>query len=86
MNQIENQLFDIWKEVLEIDSFSIEDNFFELGGTSANIILLNDLISTKYPDKIKITDIFSNPTIKNLSILISQRTGQDNINKETFKF
>lgn len=35
---LESALYEIWQEVLNLDSFSVNDNFFELGGDSINII------------------------------------------------
>lgn len=63
---LEVKLVSIWEEILNTKPIGIKDNFFELGGDSIlamnlNIKLLN------ITDKIKYSDIFTYPTITELS-------------------
>ena len=81
MQQISEQLIQIWKEVLDIDSLEVTDNFFELGGNSINIMELYEVLKELYPEKVKIVDIFSCPTVESLASLISSRNGDDKVEK-----
>ena len=66
----EKILADIWRQVLKIERVGTTDNFFDLGGTSLTLIQVHSKIEEKFPGKVKITDIFSNPTILKLSAFI----------------
>ena len=69
---IEKNLAQIWREVLGVEIISIKDNFFDLGGNSLLLMRMHSKIETQYPDKVKITDVFSNPTISLLAEFIDK--------------
>ena len=81
MQKISEQLIEIWKEILGVDVIEMTDNFFELGGNSLNILELHEALNKLYPDKVKVVDIFSCPTIETLSSLIGERIGEDTVQK-----
>ncbi|QHT69344.1 AMP-binding protein [Rhodocytophaga rosea] len=64
-NEIEEQLVEIWKEVLGISMISVHDNFFELGGHSLKAMKVLHKLSKDY--QIKLTTLFKYPTIRGLS-------------------
>jgi len=66
-NEIESKIADIWKEVLSIDKVSVEDNFFDIGGNSLSFIKVYFKINELYPNTIKIIDLFSYYTIRDIS-------------------
>ncbi|EPR10079.1 phosphopantetheine-binding protein, partial [Ruminiclostridium papyrosolvens] len=78
--ETEKILADIWRQVLKIERVGTTDNFFDLGGTSLTLIQVHSKIEEKYPGKVKITDIFSNPTISKLSAFIE--IGEENSTKD----
>ena len=63
---LEVKLVSIWEEVLNTKPIGIKDNFFELGGDSILAMNLNIKL-LKITDKIKYSDIFTYPTIVELS-------------------
>ena len=65
-NETEEQLAEIWKELLGVDQVGIDDNFFELGGDS---IISIQLVSRakKYGLELRPRDIFEFQTIAKLS-------------------
>ena len=65
-NNFEKQLVKLWQEFLNMDKISITDNFFALGGDSLIAIRLQ-IQAFKLGLNISYADIFSNPTIKQLS-------------------
>lgn len=71
-NELQKMILDIWGEVLEQDvsTIGINQPFFEVGGSSISLIRLHSLIDKKFPDKIKITDIFNNPTVFHIASFI----------------
>lgn len=71
---LEKELTDIWKNVLKHDDIGARDNFFEIGGNSILTISMYSKIDEKYPGKIKVGDIFANPTIEKLAEFIESKS------------
>ncbi|MBE6052208.1 MAG: amino acid adenylation domain-containing protein [Clostridium sp.] len=69
-NDIEKNLLGVWEKILGVKGIKLEENFFDIGGNSLLVLKMFSLINNIYKDKIKITDIFANPTIKELAKLI----------------
>ncbi|HTF82369.1 MAG TPA: AMP-binding protein, partial [Cytophagales bacterium] len=65
-NEIEEQLVQIWKDVLGIPIISINDNFFDLGGHSLKAMKVLHSLSKNF--ELKLTHLFKYPTIKELSV------------------
>lgn len=65
-NDLEKHLVSLWKQYLGIEKIGITDNFFELGGDSLIAIELQiEIFKLGY--NISYSDIFTHPTIKELS-------------------
>ena len=62
-NMAEQQLANIWQELLAIDAVSIYDNFFEIGGHSLLAIRLVFLVRKEMGAGISTNDVFIYPTI-----------------------
>jgi amino acid adenylation domain-containing protein len=68
----EERLLLIWKEILPMENISTIDSFFDLGGHS---LLANKLINRIYTEsgiEMKITDVFTHPTITQMGKLAAQ--------------
>ncbi|MCP4160885.1 MAG: AMP-binding protein, partial [Deltaproteobacteria bacterium] len=77
-NEIEEELVNIWKDILGIKSIGIEDDFFNLGGNSLKAVTMVYKIKKVFNDKeIPLIDFYKNPVIKNLSELISGNSEND---------
>ena len=63
----------LFKKHLEIDDISGEDDFFELGGDSISAVSLVVDIREVYKKDIHLSDFSENPTIKNITMLLSKR-------------
>ncbi|ASA20601.1 non-ribosomal peptide synthetase [Paenibacillus donghaensis] len=66
-SETEMELAAIWRDVLEIVSVGTNDNFFELGGHSLKAVQVISLIMERLSLQLKVTDIFANPTLKELA-------------------
>ncbi|MEI6412581.1 MAG: condensation domain-containing protein, partial [Bacteroidota bacterium] len=66
-NAVENQLVEIWQQVLGRDQIGVEDNFFNLGGHSLRAIRVVSLIRQALSVEIRLSEIFANPTIAALA-------------------
>ncbi|MCP5049022.1 MAG: amino acid adenylation domain-containing protein, partial [bacterium] len=73
---VENQLAELWSEVLEIDKsiISIDSNFFELGGHSLKATTIAAKIHKALDVKVPLTEVFRIPTIKGLAQFINAAT------------
>ncbi|MEM7106521.1 MAG: amino acid adenylation domain-containing protein, partial [Bacteroidota bacterium] len=71
-NSEEITLFEIWKELLHVEAFGITHNFFDLGGHSLKATRLIAAIQKNFGVKIKLRDIFENPSIQDQVLLISR--------------
>ncbi|QHI35445.1 Tyrocidine synthase 3 [Kordia antarctica] len=69
-DEIQIQLVEIWKLLLSKEKIGIKDNFFDLGGHSLKATRLASFINSELGIKIKIKDIFTNPTIEELGKVI----------------
>jgi thioesterase domain-containing protein/acyl carrier protein len=75
--RIEDTLKDIWKEVLHIDSISIQDNFFEVGGHSLLAAQLFDEITNRLGVNLPLATLFEATTIEQLAVLIRDERPRD---------
>jgi len=70
-NPTQEQLVQIWEEVLGKSQIGIHDNFFELGGHSLKAMRILSAIYKKFDTKISLRTIFSNLTIERLAAVIT---------------
>lgn len=66
LNSSEEKLLQIWKNILKIEDIDINDNFFDIGGDSVAAISMQ-IEAVKYGLDFEYSDIFTHPTIKQLS-------------------
>lgn len=66
-NQVEEELANIWKEVLHLDLIGINDNFFNLGGRSVHLVQVNSRIREVFNQDISLIEMFQHTTIKALA-------------------
>ncbi|PMZ90106.1 MULTISPECIES: non-ribosomal peptide synthetase [unclassified Pseudomonas] len=70
-NELEGQLAQIWREVLNLPSIGVQDNFFELGGDS---ILSIQVVSRARQLGLQFTprDLFQHQTIQTLAAVVTR--------------
>ncbi len=61
------QLLQIWQDLLDVESLSIQDNFFHLGGHSLLAARLINRIEQVFHKKLPLTTLFAGPTIEQLA-------------------
>lgn len=66
-NEIQQQLLDVFSDVLRVDELSIHDDFFDLGGSSIKVVQMVALIKERCGKELRIVDVMENPTVKRLS-------------------
>lgn len=76
-NDIEIQLINIWKEVLQLDVLGIDDNYFAIGGDSMKSIKLIALINRRLDIATSISDLYANQTVRTFSELVTAFSDKD---------
>ena len=71
-NEVERKLVKIWSQLLEMEEkdICIHDNFFDLGGHSLKATNMISLIHEELEIKVKLVEVFRNPTIMEIATLI----------------
>ncbi|PYG84940.1 surfactin family lipopeptide synthetase A [Ruminiclostridium sufflavum DSM 19573] len=79
-NEVQKQIFDIWKEVLECSDFGINDNFFMIGGHSLRATVVTGRIHKLLNVDIPLKELFATPTINGLAnYVINNREIGENV-------
>lgn len=81
-NELEEELADMWKELLAVEQVGIYDNFFVLGGHSLLAVRLLSAIKEKFALSIPLKVIFEFPTIAELQKYIQLMKEEDDGNFE----
>ncbi len=70
---IQQQLVQIWEDLLDVRPIGIRDNFFQLGGHSLLAARLVYRIEHVFGKKIAFSELFSGPTIEQLTCALQQQ-------------
>lgn len=76
-NDIDSKLIDSLKELLNVDSISIDDSFFELGGDSLSAINFCVQIQNEFNVQLFVKDILEHPIIQDLSDIIKNHSNTE---------
>ncbi|MEO1374539.1 MAG: amino acid adenylation domain-containing protein, partial [Cyanobacteria bacterium J06635_10] len=69
-DRIEQQLAEIWSEILQLNPVGVKDNFFELGGHSLLAVNLMAKIKERFGKQLPLSTLFTSPTIEDLANLV----------------
>jgi FkbH-like protein len=72
LTRIEEQLVEIWAEVLKLDRVGIHDDFFALGGTSLHATQVASRLQTNLQVEIPLRYFFEAPTAAQLAEIVTQ--------------
>ena len=65
--EMQKELLEIWRDVLQLDQIGIHDNFFHMGGHSLKAVQATTRISNKMDAKLSLSILFRRPTIAQLA-------------------
>ncbi|MFK7981928.1 MAG: amino acid adenylation domain-containing protein [Saprospiraceae bacterium] len=71
-NETEEALVEVWQTIFNHEKVGINDNFFNLGGHSLRAIRMVTLIQQTLAVEIKLSEIFTHPTIAELGQIIGE--------------
>jgi natural product biosynthesis luciferase-like monooxygenase protein len=69
---LEQQVAEVWREVLKLPQVGMRDNFFDLGGHSLLAVQAHRLLRDRLQQPLSITDLFRFPTIASLVAYLGQ--------------
>ncbi len=69
-NKTEEEIVNIWLEILKLEKVSVTQNFFQAGGHSLNMMTMLSKIEQKSGIKISLEQIFDNATVEAISEII----------------
>ncbi|MCC5666137.1 SDR family NAD(P)-dependent oxidoreductase [Nostoc sp. CHAB 5784] len=78
-NEIEQEIANIWQEILGIKNVGLHDNFFELGGDSLLIIQVRSKIKKILNKNLSIADLFEYSTVSTLAEYIGGKQIEETI-------
>jgi amino acid adenylation domain-containing protein len=82
-SDLEHQLVQIWKDLLKLETISINDSFFDLGASSMDVIRLNNLIKDALHIESDAVSIYRHLTIKSFAEFLTHRDKSNrNFHKE----
>jgi amino acid adenylation domain-containing protein len=70
-NPIEQELAQIWAELLRLERVGVEDNFFEIGGHSLLATQIASRVRQSFHVELPLRELFSSPTIAALARLVT---------------
>jgi len=76
-NQIQQELAEVWQDLLGVEKVGIYDNFFDLGGHSLLAMRVISALRLKLNTELEIRELFSHPTIISLSEHLLNRQSLD---------
>ncbi|MBL7923171.1 MAG: amino acid adenylation domain-containing protein [Bacteroidia bacterium] len=77
MSGLQQQIRELWQEVLQIPDIRLEDNFFELGGHSILAVKIIVELERMTGKKMPLAVLFSSPTIAELSRLYENQEEEE---------
>lgn len=75
--ELEEQIVEIWEQILGYKGIGVEDNFFELGGDSLKEVALSIEMKKKLNLEVSLIDFFEHPYIKDIALFTHKAKGSE---------
>lgn len=82
---VQKELVKIWSEILKCKNIGINDDFFELGGDSLKATQVISRVRERFQLEVKQAEIFENPTIESLAVIIENAAQPENDTADEIK-
>lgn len=69
-DEYEENISDIWCELLGIKNIGINESFMDIGGHSLNMMTLVTKLNQAFNVRLQLTDVFNNPTIEGIAKIV----------------
>jgi acyl carrier protein len=81
-NPTEEQLAEIWSQVLSLDRVGVHDNFFDLGGHSLAATRVVSRVIKQFQLEVPLQSLFQSPTVAEMAAVIAEHQGKKLDKKE----
>lgn len=81
IEEVEQEIADIWKDTLGVDRVGANDNFFELGGDSLIGIDLCEILRNRFGADISVLTLYEAPTIAEIARIVRRDKKDDYLEK-----
>jgi acetyltransferase-like isoleucine patch superfamily enzyme/acyl carrier protein len=71
-SSVEQQLCDIWKGLLKVESVGVRDSFYTLGGDSLALAIMLTAVEERFHKSIPVDSILNSPTVENLAKMLEK--------------
>ena len=75
--KMEQEIAQIWQEVLQVEKIGIHDNFFDLGGHSLLMVKVHSKLREKFSRDVSLVEMFRHPTISALVTYFSNTSNKE---------
>ena len=82
-NEVEEQVVEIWRQVLGVEKVGVNDNFFQIGGHSLLATQVVARMSSVFGGEIGLRRLFESPTVAELAQVVEKARQQSNGNAST---
>src|SRR6266496_3409151 len=69
---VQQQLVEMWEQVLGVHPIGIKDDFFELGGDSLQAVRLFDRIEQRYGKRLALSTLFAGATVEQVAKVVQE--------------
>ena len=73
----EQEIAQVWQEVLQVEKIGIHDNFFDLGGHSLLMVKVHSKLREKFSRDVSLVEMFRHPTISALVKYFSETSNKE---------
>ena len=78
-NELEQQLANIWQELLEKDQVGVLDSLFDLGGNSLVATRILSRVKKQFNVQVSVRELFVAPTVADLAVAVNRARQTENI-------
>ena len=71
-NELEQQIAEIWRELLGLTAVDVEANFFDLGGHSMAAARMQEMLQARLGRTLRLVELFASPTVASLAAALTQ--------------
>jgi amino acid adenylation domain-containing protein len=82
-SDVEEQIAQVWRQILKRENIGFTDNFFDVGGSSVLLVSVHTQLQSLLQRKIAITDLFAHTTIRSLATKLKQAESSTSTGAQT---
>jgi acyl carrier protein len=76
-NPVEQELAEMWRDVLGVEKVGVMDNFFDLGGHSLLATQLVSRVRKRFHVELSLKDLFDTPTVADVALTLASNLAEE---------